>query len=80
MAGHGRNSIYSTEYKRFLGRLQEARRATGITQIEAAKRLKRPQSYISRCESGQKRIDLFEMQDICRLYRKPLNFFVNFGV
>lgn len=57
-------------------KLREARLASGQSQSEIAERLRKPQSYISRCESGARRIDIFELQEFARVYRKPLLFFI----
>jgi len=69
-------SIYSREYKAFLKRLRQARLDAGLTQTEVAVRLNRPQSYVSKCESGERRVDIIELQKFAELYRKPLAFFV----
>jgi transcriptional regulator with XRE-family HTH domain len=61
-------SLYSPGYERFLTELRRARAASGLTQVEAAKRLGRPQSFISNCESGERRVDLIEFLVFCRLY------------
>lgn len=61
-------SLYSPGYERFLTELRRARAASGMTQVEAAKRLGRPQSFISNCESGERRVDLIEFLVFCRLY------------
>lgn len=42
-------------------RLRAARTAAGLSQCDAAARLERPQSYVSRCESGARRVDVFEL-------------------
>lgn len=55
--------------------LRVARGAAGLSQTEAAERLKKPQSYVSRCESGMRRIDIFELNEFAQLYGKPLKFF-----
>lgn len=57
-------------------RLRQARRAAGLSQMESAERLQKPQSYISRCEAGRRRVDIFELQEFARVYQKPLTFFV----
>jgi hypothetical protein len=41
-----------------------------------ARSLRRPQSFVSKCESGERRVDVVELQDFARLYGKPLDFFV----
>ncbi|HEV3272887.1 MAG TPA: helix-turn-helix transcriptional regulator [Candidatus Methylacidiphilales bacterium] len=63
-----RKSLYSSEYERFLQLLRKAREAAGLTQIEAARRLERPQSFVSKCESGERRVDVVELAQFCRVY------------
>lgn len=60
-------SIYSEEYLHFLKKLREARKAAGLTQIDLAKRLgeKASQSFVSKCERGERRIDIAELRAIC---------------
>jgi transcriptional regulator with XRE-family HTH domain len=64
------------EYRRFLSRLRAAREGVGLTQVEVARRLRVPQSYVSKCESGERRVDVVELAAFARLYRKPVAFFV----
>ena len=45
--------------------LREARTAQGLTQAELAKRLGKPQSYISKTESGERRLDFVETREFC---------------
>lgn len=66
----------SAAYRLFLRRLREARLAAGLTQAEVAAELGRPQSFVSKCESGERRIDVVELTEFARLYRKDLNFFI----
>ncbi|MBI4203594.1 MAG: helix-turn-helix transcriptional regulator [Betaproteobacteria bacterium] len=69
-------STHSTRYRRFLERLRKARRRAGFTQAEVARALHRPQSFISKCEAGERRVDVIELEDFSRLYRKRLSFFL----
>ena len=41
-----------------------------------AQKLRRPQSYISKCESGEWRVDVVELMEFARLYKRDLTFFV----
>ena len=70
--------IYSVRYQAFLQRLREAREQAGLTQVEVAKKLNQPQSYISRCESGERRVDVVELTDFATIYKKSLDYFVDF--
>jgi len=70
---------YIRQYKLFLERLKEARRDAGLTQVEVSLRLSRPQSFISKCESGERRLDFVELQYVAKIYRKPLRFFETLG-
>lgn len=61
-------SLYSPTYERFLLELRRARIAAGVTQVEAAERLGRPQSFISKCESGERRVDIAEYLALCQAF------------
>ena len=69
-------SLHSARYRRFLRRLKQARQQAGMTQIDVAKALRRPQSFVSKCESGERRVDVIELEDFAKLYRKNLSFFL----
>ena len=46
--------------------LVEARLAKGLTQTEVAVRLGKPQSFVSKYESGERRLDVVEFVAVCR--------------
>jgi DNA-binding XRE family transcriptional regulator len=66
----------STAHKLFPARLRQARIEAGLTQVEVAKELRRPQSYVSKCESGERRVDVVELAEFAQLYKKELSFFI----
>lgn len=70
------DSIYSKEYKQVTARLKKARVDSGFTQAQVAEKLKKPQSYISKIESGERRIDVTELKKIADLYDKKINYFI----
>lgn len=69
-------TIYSQRHRTIVARLKKARLAAGLKQIDVAKKLRKQQSYISRCESGDHRLDVVELQTFAELYKKPLSYFV----
>jgi transcriptional regulator with XRE-family HTH domain len=69
-------SIYSKEYKNIIERLKAARLNAGVKQEDVASKLKKPQSYISKIERGERRIDVAELKELAKIYKKDINFFV----
>ena len=69
-------TITTKEYARFIDKLKKAREESGSRQIDIAKKLKRPQSYISRVESGEYRLDIMEVKRFAKLYKKDINYFL----
>lgn len=69
-------SIQTREYAYFVDRLRQARLEAGLTQVQVAKKVKRPQSHISNIESGQQRVDVVELQRFAKLYGKDINYFI----
>lgn len=69
-------SIHTKEYAYFVERLRKARLEAGLTQVEVARKLGRPQSHISNVESGQQRVDIIELKRFAKMYGKDINYFV----
>jgi transcriptional regulator with XRE-family HTH domain len=59
-------SVFSTDYDRFRSLLVSARKERGLTQVELAQRLNRPQSFVSKYERGERRLDLVEFLQVAR--------------
>ena len=59
-------SVFSDGYKVLLHALIKARKDRGINQAELARRLQRPQSFISKIERGERRLDLIETVIVAR--------------
>ncbi len=64
--------LHSPRYRQFLQRLRAARVAAGLTQAEVARRLGKPQSFVSKSENGERRVDAVELADLAALYGKPM--------
>ncbi len=56
--------------------LREIRRKAGVRQTDLAAALGKPQSFVSKYESGERRLDILELRDVCRALRLPLAEFV----
>ena len=63
-------------YRAFLDKLRQARESAGLTQVQVALALGKPQSFVSKCENGERRVDILELADFAQLYGKPLDFFI----
>jgi len=68
-------TIRTKEYANFIAKLRKARLEAGLKQIDVAKKMKRPQSYISRVESGEYRLDILEVKRFAGIYKKNINYF-----
>lgn len=60
------SSIYSDSYQLLLDLLVEARKAVPLTQTQVAERLGKPQSFVSKYERGERRLDVIEFIEVCR--------------
>jgi transcriptional regulator with XRE-family HTH domain len=67
---------YVHDYRIFVERLRAARLDAGFTQKEVAKRLHLRQPEISKCESGERRVDVIELRDFARVYGKKITDFL----
>jgi transcriptional regulator with XRE-family HTH domain len=56
-----RSPLHSDKYELFLEELNDLRARAGISQTELAARMGVGQDLISRCESGRRRVDIFEL-------------------
>jgi transcriptional regulator with XRE-family HTH domain len=69
-------SIYSTEYRKVIKKLKEARCGAFLTQADVSLKLNKPQSYISKIERGERRVDIAELSILAKIYKKPLDYFI----
>lgn len=69
-------SIHSSEYERFLALLRETRVQSGQTQEDLATKLNATQSLVSKCERGERRLDLVELAAWCSALNVSLTSFV----
>lgn len=69
-------TIYSADHKKIISQLKKARIESGLDQKKVAQKLGKSQSYISKLESGQRRIDLVQLKILAKIYKKNLNYFL----
>lgn len=69
-------TIYSKDHKFLTKQLKKARQETGLDQEEVAKILGRSQSYISKIEAGQRRVDVVQLKEFAKTYKKSLDYFI----
>jgi len=69
-------SIFSKDHQLIIQRLKQAREEAGLEQQTVADKLRKTQSYISKIESGQRRIDIVQLKQFAKLYKKDLSFFL----
>ena len=69
-------TIYSSDYNFLTRQLKNARLEAGLNQTQVAKLLGKTQSYISKIESGQLRIDIIQLKELAKLYKKDIGYFL----
>lgn len=62
-------SVFTDAYTAFRDTLVAVRKDAGVTQVELAERLGKPQQFISKIENGDRRVDLVEFVAVCRALR-----------
>lgn len=61
------SSLFPEFYDRALAKLVEARKAADVTQVELAKKLGRPQSFVSKYEMRERMLDVAEYVSIAKI-------------
>ena len=57
-------------------KLRLARLEAKLTQVQAGKKLRKPQAYISKIERGERGVDAVELAEFAKVYNKSLDYFV----
>jgi transcriptional regulator with XRE-family HTH domain len=69
-------SIHSASYAIFLKVLRKTREDAGLTQTQLAQKLGETQTFISKCERGERRVDVVELRTFCQAFGVSLKQFV----
>ncbi len=72
-----RKTIFSHNHRAFLVLLREVRKERGLSQAELASRLEVTQSFVSKCERGERRLDVVELRAWCAALGTSLRAFVD---
>jgi transcriptional regulator with XRE-family HTH domain len=70
-------SIFTAQQERLQELLRQIRHEAGLRQVDLAEQLGEPQSFISKYESGERRLDLLEIRSICQAVGISLAQFVD---
>lgn len=71
------SSLHSHQYQIFRSLLVTAREGAGLTQVQIAEKLGKPQSFISKYERGERRIDFSEFVELADVLSIDITAFVN---
>lgn len=70
------NHISKDDYNKLLGLLYQLRASSGLRQTDLAERLNVPQSFISKLESGERKLDILEFIVYCETFNmNPIEIF-----
>lgn len=69
----GKNDV---ERRQLYALLRQIRLDAGLRQVDVAERLGEPQSFVSKYEAGERRLDLLELRKVCEALGIPLQEFV----
>jgi transcriptional regulator with XRE-family HTH domain len=65
-------SLFSRKHDYFRALMLDARKKANLTQSQLAARLGRPQSWVSKYESGERRLDVLEFHEVARVLKIDL--------
>jgi len=69
-------TIFTENHRYMVDRLVKARKSVGLKQQDVARKLGRTQSYVSKLEAGQRRVDVIQLRELASLYGKKINYFI----
>lgn len=62
-------ATFTEKAERFRKLLVAAREESGLTQVQVAERLRKPQSYVSKIERGERRLDIIEFLELAKILK-----------
>jgi transcriptional regulator with XRE-family HTH domain len=67
---------YSPKYGRFRALLRKVREEAGLSQTALAEKLGKPQTFVSKSELGERRVDFWETLEFCEACNVPVSQFI----
>jgi transcriptional regulator with XRE-family HTH domain len=71
-----KKSIHTEERSAFVERLKKARTDAGLTQAQVAQKLGSTQSWVSKIEAGELRVEAIWLNRLAKLYGKKVEYFL----
>ena len=71
-----KKSIHTKERAVFVKRLKQAREEAGLTQVDVAEKLGCSQSWVSKIELGELRVEAIWLARLAKLYGRDISYFV----
>ncbi len=69
-------AIFSKDHQYTVKQLKKARLEAGLDQADVAKLLDKTQPHVSKIEAGQRRLDITQLKEFAKIYKKPLDYFI----
>ena len=69
-------STHTIDYKMTINRLKKVRLELGLKQKDVSDKLGKPQSFISKIECGERRLDIAELKELAKFYKKDVTYFI----
>ena len=70
------NRLWDKKHKTFRDAIKEISNDRNLKQVELAKKLKKPQSFVSKYETGERNLDFVELSEICKVCDVSIEEFV----
>ena len=67
-----KKTIYSDKQRKLCALLVKARKKSGLTQADLARKLGKPQSFIAKYEGGERRLDVIELLEISKVLKADI--------
>ncbi|MFK8018012.1 MAG: helix-turn-helix domain-containing protein [Gammaproteobacteria bacterium] len=72
-----KKSLANAKHERFLQLLRKIRKEADLRQADVAQKLSQPQSFVSKYESGERRLDFLELEQVCEACGTDLERFLS---